>query len=779
MPEIFDLLARVSWDTNTEALQGVNKELTKEDRLLDELRQKGIRLEQQQKQTHDPKKVQSMNAALAQNKKAQDSIITAQKEQIKQTELLRQKQQQLAAQMARTNDPQAMRGLLTGIKSVSTELATAGRAAGGFMAALGIGVGAFGVQAGLQLLVGGLRDSLNEIIEAERAARNLGLALEATGKGRYLEGLTKEAEGLSKQYGNIFDNDEIVAAQTELVKYGRVTRTELSELTKIAIELAAKTGTDVPTAANKLVDILAGRGASTLRDFGLSLKGAQTEGERMGIVMTDLAEKVAGASSAYASSAEGIRRQNELIVANAKENIGAKLLPIYSDFLSALNALLMNDYDQVMMFLSGQGVVVRARQIYQMGIDRQVREITSDIDKLEKAIFEAEKIGAARPVIMSMRMQLEDLRAAKQDRQRISNMPAEEVAQENVKKVTKAAQTEANKPQNTIKLNIQMEGQLLDAMSTSGISAPRATATEGITGSTALADRLISMKVALDNIKLIEQEADKRREEEKRADRERLYSNVLNAASEAQQIIAIEQEKTDRLIALQQERIDAARNNSAVSLKIEEDRQQELLAKRRRFEQAQRAIDAAVIVANQAVAISGAIKQIATSKNFVEVAANAVAIAAGIAASVFAVRNAFADTGFKEGGYTGDGDPNQESTAVGRKPYKYHRGEFVMDADLTADHRDLFEGIHKRRLKVRQLDDGQYYIAPDVDKLSADYQTAKYSTQDGQVLAELSAMRRLLQQRELNVTNNFDADGFGQAVAGQMVNINLKHNRRN
>lgn len=776
MAEIFDLLARVSWDTNTEALQGVNKELTKEDRLLDELRQKGIRLEQQQKQTHDPKKVQSMNAALAQNKKAQDSIITSQKEQIKQTELLRQKQQQLAAQMARTNDPQAMRGLLGGLKSVTGELATAGRAAGGFMAALGVGVGAFGAQAAVQGIFGLISNSLDEIQQAEQATKGLKLALDAVGQGKYLTQLLDEASKLSEEFGNIYDNDEIVQAQTELVKYGKVTRGELEQLTKVSIELASAQGTDLVTASNKIVDILAGRGAATLRDFGLSTKDATTDTERMNLVLTDLAGKLNGATEAYANTAAGIKKQNEVLIADLQEQIGEKLLPIYVDALQGINNLLSGEWEKITStMVSGSRrmisllspILADFKRLYDFGAgffgDDAKPNSSDDIKAQWKKMYKAA------------------LDAQKEEKKKFTTRPDEEPetkkeAEKNVKSYVKAANTAAKKPENIVRVNVE-----LTSLSTSGISAPAATATEGIgQGSMDAADRMIQQKVALDNIRFIQQAAAKRREEEKRAEREQLFSSLQNAASEAQQIIAIEQAKTDRLIELQQERIEAARNNSAVSLKIEEDRQQELLEKRRKYERAQRAIDAAVIVANQAVAISGAIRAITNAGgNPVLIAANAVAIAAGIAAAVFSVRNAFSDPGFKEGGYTGDGDPNQESTAVGRKPYKYHKGEFVMDADLTADHRDLFEGIHKRRLKVRQLDDGQYYIAPDVDKLSADYQTAKYSTQDGQVLAELSAMRRLLQQRELNVTNNFDAEGFGQAVAGQMVNINLKHNRRN
>jgi hypothetical protein len=43
---------------------------------------------------------------------------------------------------------------------------------------------------------------------------------------------------------------------------------------------------------------------------------------------------------------------------------------------------------------------------------------------------------------------------------------------------------------------------------------------------------------------------------------------------------------------------------------------------------------------------------------------------------------------------------------------------------------------------------------------------------------EMQGIRSLLKQREVKVENNFDADGFGMAVATQMGGITLKNKRR-
>jgi tape measure domain-containing protein len=49
-------------------------------------------------------------------------------------------------------------------------------------------------------------------------------------------------------------------------------------------------------------------------------------------------------------------------------------------------------------------------------------------------------------------------------------------------------------------------------------------------------------------------------------------------------------------------------------------------------------------------------------------------------------------------GYTGDGNTREESRAVGKKPYVYHKQEFIFNNETTRDYRyTLFEPLHKRR----------------------------------------------------------------------------------
>jgi len=876
MAEIFDLLARVSWDTNGAEIDKLNQQLKQQDKTLEELRAKGRRLEDQLVKTNDPKKQAALTAELKKTAQAADAIVKGQQKQADLKKQLTQRAKELGTELRKANDPKQVQGLLRELHKVENQLdAMSGKAknAGGalqgmgarlggigegILGGLGLGAGMFGAQALTSGIVSFVGDAIEEIEQAEKATRDLNIALRATGNEKYLQGLINEASQLAEEYRNVYDNDEIVSAQTELVKYGKFTRAELKDLTKVAIELASSYGETVPQAANRLIDVLAGRGRQTLTDFGLSTKMAGTDSERLSLVLGDLSEKLNGTTDAFANSATGIKKQNEVLLADVKEKIGEKILPIYIDTLNLINQVLEGKWQDIgKKFLEGMNNISKYTNFVGIGTevtkkvwgnilgtdDPEVKKgISDDISNFFKAQYaaaaEAQKTAGKK---INDAKTVEEIEAEKERQKELEKKrkeAAEKAAAERKAAEEKEKQERERNWQAYLAAQKQFEDEKAKATMSAmdyellklkehfdAIRAAYKKVGKDVTAINALENterakiieksREVERKFIKqsedakkqqdkDNKERIKNEADalvertkaavaqriadnKERQERKqteeeqaRTDRERLYNEIINATEVAQSILDIEKQKTDRLIELQQQRVDAAKDNSKVSLKIEEDRLNALLERRQKYERAQRAIDAAVIVANQAVAISGAIRAITDAGgNPVLIAANAIAIAASIAAAIAAVRSGFGDVGFKEGGYTGDGDPNQESTAVGRRPYKYHKGEFVMDADLTADHRDLFEGIHKRRLKVRQLDDGQYYIAPDVDKLSADYQTAKYSTQDGQVLAELSAMRRLMQQREVSVTNNFDADGFGQAVASQMGQIHLKNLRRN
>jgi flagellar biosynthesis GTPase FlhF len=326
----------------------------------------------------------------------------------------------------------------------------------------------------------------------------------------------------------------------------------------------------------------------------------------MNLVLGEFAKKVEGASEAYANSAEGIRKQNELIIANAKENIGEKLLPIYAGFLTGLNELLEGKFKNVFERFQGRGALVDAMNAYRNNVNKLVDETLQDIDKTEKALYGAQRLGANASVINALKRKLEDLRALKQDTEKLSKgVDGDEETEKKKVQTTKKTAEQKKKVEeeyynDVTNLDKEYQKMLDDASKQSIERVQNANEKKYENNKKYKQMELDLIKENLD-AELPDDVAEQK--EKSRLAREELYNQVLNTANTAQEVINIEQQKTDRLIALQEERVNSARENSAVSLKIEQERLDALLEKRRKYERAQRIIDAGVIVANQAVAI--------------------------------------------------------------------------------------------------------------------------------------------------------------------------------
>lgn len=125
--------------------------------------------------------------------------------------------------------------------------------------------------------------------------------------------------------------------------------------------------------------------------------------------------------------------------------------------------------------------------------------------------------------------------------------------------------------------------------------------------------------------------------------------------------------------------------------------QEDAVAKQRKLAEQRQAIDA-VTQTVSLITASAQIFQSLASAGPIGVAIAGVTIAsmfaAFLSAQIKAAELASTGEGFRSGGYTGDGDPSEVSTALGKRPYKYHKKEFVMDEELTANYRDFFEALH-------------------------------------------------------------------------------------
>ncbi len=178
---------------------------------------------------------------------------------------------------------------------------------------------------------------------------------------------------------------------------------------------------------------------------------------------------------------------------------------------------------------------------------------------------------------------------------------------------------------------------------------------------------------------------------------------IVDAAiNAAQQILQAEINKTDKLIALQQRRVDAmasiAENGNAELLELEKDRLDKLTKEKEKYVRAQQTLATIELVANTAVTISKAAAEGGAGAAFT-IAAALLALIAGLASA----RSIAGQAAFYEGGYTGDGNPTDVSTAIGKRPYIYHKEEFVHNHQTTKKYRKIFQEVHEGKLDLNQM----------------------------------------------------------------------------
>lgn len=223
----------------------------------------------------------------------------------------------------------------------------------------------------------------------------------------------------------------------------------------------------------------------------------------------------------------------------------------------------------------------------------------------------------------------------------------------------------------------------------------------------------IELMRAQNDLKLLEQQYAKGNEIIKKSNRELVlflvdgFSQVISAAADAAKtIVSIEQDKYAQLTELQQKRVSDAEKiadrGNAVVLEAEQKRLDELNKKNEEFAQKQIAIAQIQLVAESALAIAKAAAQGGAGAAFT-IAAVLIAMAAGFAQA--RAQSQAVAASFREGGYTGDGDPSRESKNLGDKPYTYHKGEYVIPAPVLSigHNKDWFTKIHNERIDLDKL----------------------------------------------------------------------------
>ena len=177
-----------------------------------------------------------------------------------------------------------------------------------------------------------------------------------------------------------------------------------------------------------------------------------------------------------------------------------------------------------------------------------------------------------------------------------------------------------------------------------------------------------------------------------------LQQAIINAL---QKLIAMKIAETDSYISQQEKRVAATKEiadrGNAQVLELEQKRLDDLNKQKEKYVRQQQSLAAVEIVANTAIAVAKAAAEGGPAAG-VTIAAALIALIAGLASA----RSIASQAAYYEGGYTGDGNPREQSTAVGKRPYIYHKAEFVMDHKKTRQFRDIFEDIHGGKIDLKE-----------------------------------------------------------------------------
>lgn len=215
---------------------------------------------------------------------------------------------------------------------------------------MGAGIGIFEQLSGA--VVNFAQNSIAEYEGMIKVTNELKRTLQSVGRQDYYTSLIQESNTLADAFHNLYDNDDIIVAQTQLINYGKVTRGEMSKLLPVIADLSAKEGIDLTQATEKVINIMAGRGGQTLRQYGLSVKGVGTEHDRLNLILGEFQQKLKGSVDVYSTTAQGIEQTNKVMLANIEENFGRsftnikmKVMPIITQIFDGISLIMESKED--------------------------------------------------------------------------------------------------------------------------------------------------------------------------------------------------------------------------------------------------------------------------------------------------------------------------------------------------------------------------------------------------------------------------------------------------
>jgi hypothetical protein len=281
-------------------------------------------------------------------------------------------------------------------------------------------------------------DAINEALDAEQSTARFKNTLESINRADLFDNLVASANKLQQQF-KYLDNDEIVGVFTKLITYGKLTKSQIEQLTPVIIDFSAKQRISIEQGSSIIIKALEGNTRS-LKEYGIEIKKGATESDRLAAIMTQLKSKVEGAGEAFEKTTSGGLATAQQTFKDLKEEIGTGLLPTLNKLLNWVNGALQglpilaqkikNTFSDIGTFFS-EGLQatkdnIRIRQTLDdyASADRNVqKQVNEFADKSSKEIYQ--KIDELTSVLNAKQKYLDVLRA--------SEMKGEKFTPEDVK----------------------------------------------------------------------------------------------------------------------------------------------------------------------------------------------------------------------------------------------------------------------------------------------------------------------------------------------------------
>lgn len=189
-------------------------------------------------------------------------------------------------------------------------------------------------QKAFSLIKGFIQDSFSEALEAEENTARLRNALDNLGRTDVFDRMIRKAQEMADKF-KFIDNDEITGVFEHLIDFGKLTEKQMNDLLPVIIDFAAKQRISVDEATTSILKFIeSGKG---MKGFGLNVKEAKSETERLALVMGDLKTKVDGAGEAFEKTTAGGLASAKQEFKNLKEEIGNGLIPVFNFLLARVN----------------------------------------------------------------------------------------------------------------------------------------------------------------------------------------------------------------------------------------------------------------------------------------------------------------------------------------------------------------------------------------------------------------------------------------------------------